>query len=289
MYDYTVCLNEMAEFLKDYPKTRVFETGKSVMNRPIYCIKAGAGEKKLLLIGAHHGLEYLTSALIMRFLRDYQKAVISSESLFGYNPRELSEKITVFAVPMLNPDGVDLAIRGIDIRNNAHRRLIQRTGLCKVKKRWQANANGVDINHNYDADFKGVKLYPCASRYAGEYPESEPETKAMTELVRREGFDAAVAFHSQGGEIYYDFKGYEQKKARQIAERMAEVSGYKVARPLGSAAFGGFKDWFVKETGGLGFTVEIGRGKNPLPLKLLEETAQENIPLIMCLMREILE
>ena len=289
MYDYKICSNEIAALLKDFPLTRAFEIGRSVMGKPIYCIKTGCGERKILLVGAHHGLEYLTSALIMRFLREYLQAFSEEIRLFDTDLTELYQKITLFCVPMLNPDGVDLAIHGIDIKNRFHLSLLRQTGLCLFKRRWQANARGVDINHNYDAAWQPVKKHPCASKYAGVYPESEPETKAMTSLVRQENFDALIAFHSQGGEIYYDFNKKEQHRAKSIAEKMAILSGYTAKSPTGSAAFGGLKDWFISDTGGLGFTVEIGRGKNPLPLSLLEKTATENIPVILCLMREISE
>lgn len=277
MYDYKCFLDDAVRLMEDFPRIRVFEIGRSVMGKPIFCMKSGEGEKKLLLVGAHHGLESITSALIMRFLREYETV------------RYKTDKIAVYAVPMLNPDGVNLAIHGINWSNSYHRALILKTGLCRVKRRWQANANGVDINHNYDAGWKAVKRYPCASKYAGEYPESEPETKAVTALIRRENFDALIAFHSQGREIYYGFSGKEQERAKIIAEKMAKASGYSAAKPVGTASFGGLKDWFIDELSGLGFTVEVGKGKNPLPMSHLDGILEENIPLILCLIREIAE
>ena len=287
MYDYKMCLEDMTGLLREFPSLQIYEIGRSVMEKPIFCIKSGEGRKKLLLVGAHHGLESLTSALILRFLREYAKTAARGVHLFGENVRGLSEKVTVYAVPMLNPDGVNLAIHGIKLGNSYHRSLISKTGVCRFKGKWQANANGVDINHNYDADWKRVKGYPCAKKYAGEYPESEPETKAVTDFIRREKFDALIAFHSQGKEIYCDFCGMERAEANEIAEKMAQKSGYAVKKPQGTASFGGLKDWFIKECRGLGFTVEIGEGKNPLPMSDLDEIVKENIPLILCLMREI--
>ena len=287
MYDYKMCLSDMMGILKDFPHLKIFEIGRSVMQKPIFCIKTGTGDRKILLVSAHHGLESITSALLIRFLREYESSRKADGTLFGENTTELFEKATVYAVPMLNPDGVNLAMHGINLGNSYHRSLLCKTGLIRAKNKWQSNANGVDINHNYDADWKGVKRYPCASKYAGEYPESEPETRAMTDLIRREKFDALLAFHSQGEEIYYDFQGKEQDMAKEIAGKMAKVSGYSVKKPVGTASFGGLKDWFISEMGGLGFTVEIGKGKNPLPISDLDRIAEKNIPLILCLIREI--
>ena len=47
---------------------------------------------------------------------------------------------------------------------------------------------------------------------------------------------------------------------------MADASGYTATAPTGLASHGGFKDWFIEETGRPGFTLELGRGVNPLPL-----------------------
>jgi len=56
-----------------------------------------------------------------------------------------------------------------------------------------------------------------------------------------------------------------------MAEIMATTSGYMLSEPKGLAVGGGFKDWFIKEFNRPGFTVEMGKGENPLPI----ETAKE--------------
>ena len=56
-----------------------------------------------------------------------------------------------------------------------------------------------------------------------------------------------------------------------IARVMAEASGYEVAKPEGLSAHGGFKDWFIQCYHRPGFTIELGRGCNPLPLAQFEE------------------
>jgi g-D-glutamyl-meso-diaminopimelate peptidase len=51
-----------------------------------------------------------------------------------------------------------------------------------------------------------------------------------------------------------------------MAETLAKSCGYKVSKPEAIASYGGFKDWFIEVYGRPGFTVEIGKGKNPLPV-----------------------
>ena len=52
-----------------------------------------------------------------------------------------------------------------------------------------------------------------------------------------------------------------------MAEIMSASSGYALEEPEGLAVGGGFKDWFIKEFDRPAFTVEVGRGENPLPLE----------------------
>lgn len=288
-YDYNKFLKEMKSLLEEFPFLKSEIIGKSVMKKPIYCIKVGDGDKKLFINGAHHGLEYLTSAFIMRFLKEFSQAILENTEFFGYDAKEIGENVSLYAVPMVNPDGVDIAINGLDITDPYHQKLISSVGIHSFNKVWQANARGVDINHNYNAYWRVVKTKPCESKYAGPYSESEPETKAMVDFIRKMDFDILIAFHSQGKEIYYDFDGITAENSRKLAEEMAKVSGYAVCTPTGSAAFGGCKDWFIKEFGKAGFTIEIGSGKNPLPMEKLNEIYDENALIILKAMEELYE
>lgn len=288
-YDYKNFLKDTENLLEEFPFAEREIIGKSVMKKPIYCIKVGSGEKKLFINGAHHGLEYLTSAFIMKFLKEFADAVSKNTDFFGYDAKEIAENVSLYAVPMVNPDGVDIAINGLDITNPYHQKLISSVGIHSFNKVWQSNARGVDINHNYNASWRVVKTKPCESKHAGPYSESEPETKAMVDFVRKSNFDVLIAFHSQGKEIYYDFDGITAENSRKLAEEMAKVSGYAVCTPTGSAAFGGCKDWFIKEFGKAGFTIEIGSGQNPLPMEKLNEIYDENALIILKAMEELYE
>lgn len=285
-YDYTCLCRDVDMLTENYGMIEKTVIGNSVMERDIICLKAGEGKRKIVLLGAYHGLEYLTAAFLMKFLSDYTASAVTGSKYFGYDAQKLFKSVTLYAVPMVNPDGVDIAVNGLDITNPYHRALISLTGIHSFNSVWQANARGVDLNHNHDADWNMVVECPSPSKFGGEYPESEPETRAVVDLVRRTDCDMLLSFHSQGREIYYDFKGSAPEGAKRKAEELAQASGYTVSQPEGSAAFGGCKDWFIKEFGRMGFTVEIGAGKNPLSMERLNEVYEENARLVLCAMEE---
>ena len=261
-YDY-ISLNEDMACFNEKDK---FSMGKSVEGRDIWCIKLGNGKKRIVIAAAFHGLEYLTAAFLMRFIKE--------------NKKELFEGANIYAVPMVNPDGVNIAVNGLDVNNPYHADIIKSMGTLDFKNVWQANVRGVDLNHNYNAGWSKVVTKPSPTKYGGEYPESEPETQAMVKLVKEVRPHMLIALHSQGEEIYYEFDGKCAKGAKELAKEMAQAGEYKACRPEGTAVFGGFKDWYINEFMGLGYTIEIGKGKNPLTD--LDEVYKKAEKVLMC-------
>lgn len=93
----------------------------------------------------------------------------------------------------------------------------------------------------------------------------------MAELTER--FDPALtlSWHSQGEVIYWQFQGRAPEGAREIGEFFARLSGYALAETPFASDFAGYKDWFLQDFRRPGYTVEVGRGVNPLPAEDLEE------------------
>ena len=253
MYGYS----HICEEIKGFKKVSVI--GNTREKRNIFCIEIGTGERCGVFAAAFHGLEYLTATALIEFAKSFSAMT------------EYHNKLRLFIVPMVNPDGVEIAINGIDPKNPYHRDIIKHTGIIDFTKVWQANASGVDINHNFNAEWKSICDGPAPTKYGGEYPESEPETRAIVNLLRKTEPELFIAFHSQGKEIYYDFNGLESKSAKQNAEYVAKITRYKAAVPEGTASFGGAKDYYVQEYHKEAYTIELGMGKNPLPHSALPE------------------
>ena len=77
--------------------------------------------------------------------------------------------------------------------------------------------------------------------------------------------------------IYWKYLDIEPEGAEAIGRRFAAASGYALADTPYESGFAGFKDWFIEAFGRPGFTVEAGRGENPLPVGEFGEIWRENL------------
>ncbi len=271
MYGYSYIINESNKF----KNTSVL--GTSCEGRDIVSIEIGDGDRTAVFAAAFHGLEYLTAPALMNFAHKFSDMI------------HYHKQLKLYVVPMVNPDGVEIALHGINPQLKYHRDIINNVGIIEFCRVWQANAAGVDINHNFNANWQQVTSVPSPTKFGGEYPESEPETRAVASLLRKVQPELFIAFHSQGKEIYYDFNGMENKLAKGNAEHIASLSGYTAATPEGTASFGGAKDWYIQEYHKEAYTIELGFGKNPLPHSQLEEMIRDTYTICMGLIDRIVK
>ena len=269
---YNVYENYVNELKNRFNGLRVASCGKSVLGKSIYSFVAGEGTRRIVYVGGTHGNEWLTSLLLLHFCENLMSASACDGAIAGYRVNEILEKVQLIIIPELNPDGIEIAIRGAGACEEYKSENVK---ICNGDfSSWSANVRGIDINHNFNADWYALRDYekskgiatPSPRRFGGFYPESEPETKAITRLCRHIKPDVLYTFHSQGEEIYYEYGANTPEKALTMARALAGVSDYTLVKNEGHAASGGLKDWFIEEFGKPAFTVEVGRGKNPLPL-----------------------
>lgn len=273
--DYAAIRSILQSFKEKYPFITLNSIGKSVYGREIPSIRIGRTNEYVLYAGAFHGTERITATLLLMFAEELCEALKNHSEISGIDAVKAMYGRGIIIVPMVNPDGCEIALKGPSSCGCFAGR-IQR--LCNGKyTEWNANLRGVDINHNFDADWTALRelerhngiFGPAPRQFGGNKPHSEPETMALVDLCRFMRIRHAVAFHSQGEVIYWNFGKNTPLKARRMAEIMAASSGYALDVPTGLASGGGFKDWFIEKQKRPAFTVEVGRGKNPLDPALL--------------------
>jgi g-D-glutamyl-meso-diaminopimelate peptidase len=264
--------------LEKYSFIEADTIGASVLGKPLHLLKIGTGPRHLHVNAALHANEWLTSPCLMAFLEDYAAAYAGRQALNGHCPREWFSNWTLWAVPMANPDGVELVQEGAGRGHPYFDDLLKWNSGRRSFRHWKANIRGVDLGDQFPAYWeeeaarRGVKA-PAPRDYGGHAPLCEPEAAALATLLEEVPGDAAVSLHSQGGEIYWNYRGYEPPESAGLADRLASASGYRAVKLTGSDA--GFKDWYIMKFRKPGFTVELGIGKNPLPLSDFEDMAVE--------------
>lgn len=248
--------------------------GNSVLGSDLIELRIGRGDRVIHYNGAFHANEWITSVILMKWINEIVGHLVAGDPLFI----ERYEKVTLSIVPMVNPDGVDLSIKGV--KNNTK----CRDEMIKINHGeidfygWKANIRGVDLNNQFPAKWEIEKKRklpktPAPRDYPGDAPLTEPEAIAMKQLAERRDFDIVFALHTQGKEIYWGYEGYEPPESKRLAERMEEVSHYQAICYVDSHA--GYKDWFIQTFRRPGFTIEIGKGINPLPLSLFSQVYEE--------------
>jgi len=289
-YTYNILEMDLMGLEARYPFITVGSIGESVLGKQLYYVRLGVGSNEVSYNGVHHSLEWITAPLLMKFIENFSRAYSRGENIRGYNIGDIWRSSSIYIVPMVNPDGVELVLNGLS-RNNPFYYDLKRwnNGSEDFSKDWQANNRGVDINHNYNAGWELSKeaeasygVYgPGPTRYSGPYPVSEPETKAMVRFTNSHNFRLVLAYHSQGEVIYWQYGEVTPSESRRIGELFAKASGYSLEETTGIASYAGYKDWFIQDHRRPGFTIEVGKGKNPLPISQFDKIYEDNEEILL--------
>jgi len=281
---------------RDVRSFLVGSIGESTLKKDIPYLQIGRGNRRIMINAAHHANEWLTSLVSMLFLEKILNLLREKRNYKTYAISELLQNVTLFFIPMVNPDGVDLVAREAYIFHEKQYLNLIFKNLGKIQN-WKANIRGVDLNLNYPAQWdkaknakrkKGIS-YPHYRDYVGPNPLSEVESQNMVIFSNIHQFDLTISLHSQGEEIYWDDLGGSISKSKEIGEKFACVSGYQLTKPEISSSYAGYKDWYVEKFKKPGYTIEIGKGKpgEPLPVEQADEILEKIEEIFFVALEEI--
>lgn len=222
---------KVKSFYKSYDGKKCI-IGYSFRGREIFAFHVGSlTGAQFIAAYAIHGREWITAELALKHINTGVR------------------RGGGWIIPLMNPDGAE---------------------ICgSVRPLWKANARGVDLNCNFDADWGSGRLNSRVrggENCIGDYPFSEAETVALKEFTLKIRPYVTFSFHTKGEEIYWEFDG---RGDRRGAEILAEITGYNAKLIYGSA--GGYKDWCIKKLNIPAYTIECGSDRLPHPITKLKK------------------
>lgn len=210
--------DEIKRFYDNY-KGKKCVIGYSFYGKEIFAFHIGSPVgRQFISTYAIHGREWITARLAVKHIKRGVK------------------KGGGWVIPLVNPDGAKIS--------------------QTVKPMWKANARGVDLNCNFDADWGSGRLNTAergGENCIGDYPFSEAETAALRDFTLKIRPFVTLSFHTKGEEIYWQYDGAGDSRGAQI---LSAATGYESKIIYGSA--GGYKDWCIKKLGIPAYTIECG-------------------------------
>lgn len=147
-YNSNVFRQNLSSLLRAYPFLNVQTVGNSVLGKPIYVIKLGHGSRKVFYSGSIHANEWITTSILMKFVEDYCVSYVTRSKLYGYSARNLFNSTSIYIMPMVNPDGVDLVTGNLTVSSPSYQKALHianQFSSIPFPDGWKANLNGVDL------------------------------------------------------------------------------------------------------------------------------------------------
>ena len=158
--------------------------GRSLDGREIFLIKVGKGTENIILTGGVHGRESVNPMVLLCMAEYYCEEL-----------KEYLDRVSIYIVPVLNPDGYSIALQGFDcLTSEINRRICERKHIPYYL--WKYNAHGVDLNRNFPS-------ITWKKKDAGDEAASEPETVALMQLFQNVSSIGYIDYHSRGKQVYY--------------------------------------------------------------------------------------
>lgn len=276
-YSYDQMQHDLAILASRYPNLLTLSSiGTSEEGRDLtLCILGNPNaDRKLFMQASIHGREHIVTLLALceiDYILSHQDMVLNN----GLTVKDLLSQVAIHIVPMSNPDGVTISQTGILPEKFAE--LYE--GSSYIAEFWKANANGIDLNANFDANWEDYEsIYestsPAYAGYKGTAPECAAESIALAEYLRANQFDLILSYHTSGSLIYwsYDYENHPEvnEQCRDIATELSKTTGFILGEQE-STSTAGLKDYAIQSLQTPSLTIEFAIADAPAPLSEFEQ------------------
>lgn len=175
--------------------------GQSAQGTPIEVVRLGTGSASVLFIGGLHAGFAPGSVELAERAIEY----------FSENPEAIPESVTLYVVVSANPDSL----------------------LAPGTLPGRLNANGVDLNRNWDCDWTANARFrnEVIPGSGGAAPFSEPETQALRDFIASIDPVAVVFWEARasGGLVSPGSCGVRSQVSQPLAQIYGRAAGYHIA------------------------------------------------------------
>lgn len=217
--------------------------GTSVEGRPIDAYTYGSGPKHIVFIGGiHGGYEWNSTLLAFKFME-----------YFAAQPSSIPKGVSITIVPSANPDGLH---RVVGTTSAFAASDVVATAAQQASGRF--NANGVDLNRNFDCKWQPRATWRGAEVDAGSAPFSEPEARAVRDLVLAHKPVLVVFWHSQANAVYAsECEEGILAATRASMSAYAQAAGYRAVDTFDAYPVTGDAEGWLASVGVPAITVEL--------------------------------
>lgn len=277
---------------------RIILIGSSSEKRPLYVLKLSLnnrpGKKAMWIDCGIHAREWISTAFCLWFVQ---------HSLYQYGQNQdittILDSMDVYILPVLNPDGYHYTWTSSRNRMWRKNRSVSEGSGCI----------GVDLNRNFDANWctEGASSDPCTEIYCGSFPESEPESGAVADFLRRhkDSVQLYISIHSysqmllfpysctlQEAENHSDLLEMVEEAAQKIRRYYRNVYKYGPGAKTIYLAPGGSDDWAYNLGIKYSFTFELqdrGRYGFLLPPSHIPKACNEALTAVKTIALKVIE
>ena len=290
-YSYADLQSDLEQLVNAFPSwVRLESIAKTFDDRDVYLLVIGnpEAENKVLIHGGIHAREYFTTPLVVRQAAAFLSHAHAGDTYNDTSYTSVLENNAIYLIPSVNPDGAAISQFGIDgIQTEATLARVQEIADLDGQnlnsaylRSWKANANGVDLNRQFDAMWESYAGpgHPSSDHYKGEAPGSEPESAALIKLTLDNNFSRTISYHTHGAVIYWYFaqEGEVYDSSYQFAQEISAQTGYPLDANYQNLDPAGYKDWALESLGIPSLTVEVGWSDSPVPAEQFETIWAQN-------------
>ncbi|MEX1267931.1 MAG: M14 metallopeptidase family protein [Balneolaceae bacterium] len=179
--------SDIDPLIKDLSEHALFDVkqvGESVEERPIYLVRIGNGDKIILFWSQMHGDESTATMALLDLFNFFSE----ENDSFSEEKQNMLENVSLYFIPMLNPDGAEIFMRrnalGIDVNRDALRLTSPEAQVLKSVRDSLNPEFGFNL-HDQSAYYTAGRVPEAATlsflapAYDFERSENEVRTRAM--------------------------------------------------------------------------------------------------------------